>query len=1257
MKKIVILSAVMLLLSALNASAAAITWNGSGDGISWVDGSNWSSGNYPGVGNSGDQAIIKSDGDHVVVDGSSSTNGYVWVGTASGDTPLRIGPVLELKNGLLDVGRVFVGEGGSAGTIRISGGRMVCDDPVVAVVYFSLAKNAGGHGTLEMSGGELEVEDHLYIGQAGTGTVHMTGGEIILGNTLYVAQGNGATADVVIDGGTIRAKTFTLNMDADVSMEMNGGRLIIEGNEKTKIQGYIDGGFITSAHTLNLVYNGSNTILSAIPKEVTMFAHALFHDHMVLQRDMDVPIWGRATTGAVVTVWLDGSPVGASIADDTGAWMAHIGSYPDDGGQAHTLTISSPDEDDIVITDVVFGDVYLAAGEANMYRPLTQAIGYAEEAASADYPLIRQVAMTLTNSPTTSFEPELRSDWTPCGPATAGAFSGTAYFFAKELHQQTGVPVGLLFSAWGGQKIERFLSAEGLASVPELAGFSAPELSDIHNAMIAPLAPYGLRGAIWYQGEANGDDGDIYQFKMRALMRGWRSVWGQGDFPFYFVQLPNYDTNQNWRELREAQRKALSEPGCGMVVLIDAGDDADPNPSNKQDVGYRLAQWALRTGSAASGPLFQGVETEGARIRVLFDHAENGLMIGAKDGTNAVVEVAGPLRNFEVAGADGVFVAADAVIDADSVLVSAASVPAPTFVRYCYAAAPEGSNKLYNATGLPASPFRTDTAYELAVINGGGDGVFESGVLQAITADPAPEGQEFNCWIGASADLANPYAAGTTVTMPEHALRLTATYRGTNAAVYSLTVSNGWKSGTAAAGSAVKISADAPATGLVFDQWTGDFQGLENPWSASTTLIMPSNAVSVVATYRAEEPLPVDSTTIDLSNGWMSAGINAASGARYRLETTTNLVDGTWDPVLRNIAGTGARIDVPLETGAVSNAFYRVRVTDHETAASSPNHDPVIDQFFETIELQGFEGVEQYVLYCNADDPDGDPLSYGFEILSGDGTLVGENPAKGRVIYEHLTPSNKMMRVTVADGRGGSAAADLEFEIPAPSPSFYLDEEAWTSLVVKQPNKAAYRFVPHNPALPNVLLIGDSISVGYTSRVRTELDGEANVYRIPENGGDSDSVIRKLTGWLAGMNWAVVHCNAGLHDVKYLNEDSEMTNPEDGGTQKNSTTNYASNLEILFSDVENSGLIDQFIWAHTTPVPTGAVGRVVGDADKYNKVAENVLTNHPAMVINDLYSLMIDHPEEQIPADVHFSLPGYKQLGIKVANTIRAQLP
>lgn len=735
--------------------------------------------------------------------------------------------------------------------------------------------------------------------------------------------------------------------------------------------------------------------------ETRLFAHPLFRDHMVLQRDRSVPVWGQAAPGAAVAIHMDGAEAAVTVTDANGWWRTSIGPHPQDGGLPHSLRISSPGERDVLIQDVLFGEVYIASGQSNMYRPMSNGTtDYAAEVAAANYPYIRQLQVELAAASTAQKEPVLRYGWTPCSPATVPDFSAAGYFFARRVHLATEIPVGIILCAWGGQKIDRFLNPGGVAAIPELSGLrqyqeagKITNLYDVFNAMVAPLIPYAMRGAIWYQGESNSTEGDLYRLKMQALVRGWRQAWGQGDFPFYYVQLSTWESGIDYPLLRDAQLRFLAEPHTGMAVAVDTGADDPSNihPPNKQDPGYRLAQWTLARDfgqdTPYSGPLYHRTAVESSLIRVLFDHAESGLMAARKPGTNPPVPVDDPLQNFEVAGADGIFVPATAMIDADTVLVSSPSVAAPVHVRYCHASVPSGSNLLYNCAGLPASPFHTDGIYRLDVLSGsGGTTQLAAGTQRPIAATAPVAGQVFDRWIGAAAEVANLNASSTTVTMPGHALYLLATYRNTADPAYALAVNSGFGSGNSQPGSILNIAAATPATGFVFDRWTGDTQHLADPYAPRTTLRMPASPAAVTATYRIfdsvgdgipddwrSQHFGDDGTT---TNGLSAAGADAdgdgesnlreylagtdpraedsvftfglprvadnkllldfpsVQGHRYRIETAGGLTE-EWMPLYYNIAGDGTRKNMASDLGSEPRRFYRIKTTGPETGNDS----------------------------------------------------------------------------------------------------------------------------------------------------------------------------------------------------------------------------------------------------------------------------------------------------------------------------------
>lgn len=475
--------------------------------------------------------------------------------------------------------------------------------------------------------------------------------------------------------------------------------------------------------------------------------NALFDDHAVLQRDMPVNVWGRADKGDTVTVAFAGQTKTAKAADD-GSWLITL-----DAMRASTigrmLTVTSANgKRQSTIADVVVGDVWICSGQSNMdftpgaYHNALDPKPYDEK--EFDFPLLRQ--FHLVNDPSMRPETDVKvhrgngtseesAAWLRCTPTTGHRFTAVGLYFGRKLLMETGVPIGLIKTAWNGTRIEPWISPTGLAAVPELPPVSAlpaEYASDggypstwhcLYNGKIHPLVRYGIKGAIWYQGESNGDEGDTYLQKLRALIGGWRTAWGRDDFPFYLVQLAGRFRSiddpaggDGWAKIRMAQFKALAIPHTGMAVAMDLADVRDPgdiHPKNKRDVGERLALWALakdygKKDLVHSGPLYKGMKIESGKIRILFDSVGSGLTVATKKGFAPVVkEPQGTLRRFAIAGEDKKWVWAEAVIEGTTVVVSSPKVPEPVAVRYAYAMSGDDCN-LYNNEGLPASPFRTD---------------------------------------------------------------------------------------------------------------------------------------------------------------------------------------------------------------------------------------------------------------------------------------------------------------------------------------------------------------------------------------------------------------------------------------------------------------------------------------------------------------------------------------------------------------------
>ena len=449
---------------------------------------------------------------------------------------------------------------------------------------------------------------------------------------------------------------------------------------------------------------------------------------MVLQRDLPVPIWGWADPAEDVSVSFAGQTK-STTADDDGRWMVTLDPLKANP-QAAVLAVAGNNK--IALDDVLVGEVWICSGQSNMEWGLRQSIRGEEEVEGADHPGIR-----LFNVPghTTSPLPQDRGagGWEACSPESAGGFSGVGYFFGRRLQDELDVPVGLIGCNWGGTRIEPWTTLAGFESVPDLSNFAEQvrsytaetdvgggSPSAIYNSMVHPLAPFAMRGAIWYQGESNGGEGRSYYHKTQALVGGWRKVFRNENLAFYWVQLANYQQENSdprggdgWAKIREAQTEALDIPGTGMAVITDIGDAGDIHPRNKQDVGWRLAQWALhqtygKQDLVPAGPLYKDHKVEDSAIRIAFKYVGKGLMAGKKTGLLPTEEVQdGKLEHFAIAGEDQKWFWAEATIDGDTVVVQSAEVPNPVAVRYGFTMNPASAN-LYNREGIPACPFRTD---------------------------------------------------------------------------------------------------------------------------------------------------------------------------------------------------------------------------------------------------------------------------------------------------------------------------------------------------------------------------------------------------------------------------------------------------------------------------------------------------------------------------------------------------------------------
>jgi sialate O-acetylesterase len=472
----------------------------------------------------------------------------------------------------------------------------------------------------------------------------------------------------------------------------------------------------------------------------------MLSDHAVLQRQMPVHIWGWAETGEKVTVSFHGQTQ-TSVADDLGRWSVFL--RPEQAGGPYVLTVQGSNT--IRLEDILVGDVWFASGQSNMEFPLNGFPGNAvlkngpQEIAAATQPQIRLLRFARKAS-----EYELRdqdASWRLCTPETAAEFSAVAYFFARDLVKQEHVPIGLIDSTWGGTPVAAWLSLDGLSGdaglMPQFAervamvenqseagamldaekredakaraaGQAVPKHpwhpnpgswgpTALFNGMVAPAIDFTIKGVIWYQGETDSSAGraPLYERTFPAMITDWRTRWGEGNFPFLFVQISSFTSTpaETWGVVREAQRRTLKLANTGMAVSLDVGQADNVHPPDKQTVGARLALAArgVAYGEAVefSGPLFLEAAAEGSSLRVYFTHGQG------------LVAKGGALEGFEVAGEDRRFRPGTARVDGDTVVVSAADVSRPVYVRYAWANAPMTAN-LYNGAGLPAAGFTSE---------------------------------------------------------------------------------------------------------------------------------------------------------------------------------------------------------------------------------------------------------------------------------------------------------------------------------------------------------------------------------------------------------------------------------------------------------------------------------------------------------------------------------------------------------------------
>lgn len=438
----------------------------------------------------------------------------------------------------------------------------------------------------------------------------------------------------------------------------------------------------------------------------TITVSTIFNDHMVLQRNEKVMIWGWGNLNEAVSVttsW-DNKTYTTKVPLST-KWQVAIDT-PEAGGP-YSISIKG-ETNEIVLGDLLIGEVWLCSGQSNMEWSAANGIDNADaEIQAANHPNIRFFTVLKRTSETE--QDHVYGAWEACTPETMRNFSATAYFFARRLQAELNIPIGLVDTAWGATSAEVWTPASVFEANEHLEK-QAEKLNEniwapitpsfLYNAMIHPIHHFNIAGTLWYQGESNVANANSYQELFSAMITEWRQRWGY-DFPFYYVQIApfNYGTPENGAVVRDEQRRTLSLPNTGMVVVSDICTVDDIHPTNKQDVGLRLANMALKKSygvfdGTVNGPLFKEIKVSGKDVEVIFDHSE-GLYASEKT-----------LKHFELAGADNIFHPAKARIKNNKVLLSSKAVKLPKKVRYAWSNTALAN--LFNGSGLPASSFISD---------------------------------------------------------------------------------------------------------------------------------------------------------------------------------------------------------------------------------------------------------------------------------------------------------------------------------------------------------------------------------------------------------------------------------------------------------------------------------------------------------------------------------------------------------------------
>ncbi len=441
----------------------------------------------------------------------------------------------------------------------------------------------------------------------------------------------------------------------------------------------------------------------------------IFSSNMVLQQNTTVNFWGTADKNESFTIAVDWQKDKILVtAGKDGKWRASVKTT--EAGGPYEIKITGTNT--VIFRNVMLGEVWFCSGQSNMEYSLAKIGGWKKnkddlnDLLQNDYISIRLCQIERSISDTTM--DDCNAHWMLPDSTTVKNFSATAWFYGLELYKTLHVPIALISSNWGGTPAEAWAEYSALAGDKALSYYLDKDYveygkqnkrSILYNAMVYPLHLFPIKGAIWYQGEANIYDADLYHRLFSTMVKTWRNTWNIGDFPFYYTQIAPYDYKSKCNAsayLREAQLQSLDIPNSGMAVTLDIGEKNDIHPHDKKDVGKRLALLALAHTyhkievSKCTGPTFESMTVDGPQLRLSFSNANGGLV--TKDSL---------MRGFEMAGTDKVFYTAKALIKGSEVWLQSDKVTKPIAARYAFSDTTKGC--LFNKEGLPASSFRTDT--------------------------------------------------------------------------------------------------------------------------------------------------------------------------------------------------------------------------------------------------------------------------------------------------------------------------------------------------------------------------------------------------------------------------------------------------------------------------------------------------------------------------------------------------------------------